>query len=124
MTNRKFSFCLIIVFVCVSMSSCAFGTRRPTLTYSPASPAGSPKNVSVKVVTFEDKRTNKEEIGYIRNAYGMRCAKVISTNNVDEWITSALKAELLNTGYSLSDDAQNSVSGDIIEVFCDTSMAY
>lgn len=124
MINKNFSLCLIIVFVLLSISGCAFGTRRPTLTHSTALPPGSPKDIAIKVMSFEDKRPNKEEIGYIRNAYGMRCAKVISTNDVSNWITSALKAELQNAGYSLSDNAQNSVSGDVIEVFCDTSFAY
>ena len=124
MINKNLSFFLIIACFLFSISGCAFGTRRPTLTYSTALPPGSPKGVSIKVMSFEDKRNNKEEIGYIRNLYGMRCAKVISTNDISEWISNALKAELQNVGYSLSDDAQNSVSGEVIEVFCDTSFAY
>lgn len=122
MMNKNSLFYLLLVLFAIS--GCAFGTRMPTLTYNTVLPPGSPKNVSIKVVSFEDKRQNKVEIGYIRNAYGMRCAKVISTNGVGEWITNALKAELLNAGYVFSDDSKNLVSGDIIEVFCDTSFAY
>lgn len=124
MINKNNSFCIFIFSILFVISGCAFGTRRPTLTYTPALSVASTKNISIKVMPFEDRRHNKEEIGYVRNTYGMRCAKVISTNDVSEWITAALKAELRNAGYALSDDAQNVVSGDIIEVFCDIFLAY
>lgn len=57
---------------------------------------------------------------------GMRCAKVIPQNGVTEWVTNALKAELTNAGYSISnqENTPNVIGGEVFDVFCDPSLTY
>jgi hypothetical protein len=71
-------------------------------------------------------RTIKDTVGYSRNGYGMRCAKVIPENNVNQWATDALKKELENAGYTVTgeNDTQNVVDGAVFDIFCDTYMTY
>ena len=122
--NKKLALLLLICIV--SLIGCAFGTRRPTLTYTSVAAEQSSKNIKICLMPFNDKRTVTDTIGYSRNAYGMRCAKVIPTNNVADWVTQAMRTELEKAGYSVScgEGASNVIEGDIYEVFCDAYMSY
>ena len=113
----------MIVF-CIS--GCAWGDRRPFLTYTPLLPSQPKNNIALKILTFDDKRTIKDTVGYSRNGAGMRCAKVIPQNSVTEWVTNALKAELTNVGYSISDQETtlNVIGGEVFDVFCDAALTY
>ena len=46
-------------------------------------------------------------------------------NSVTEWVTDALKAELVNLGYTISDQENitNVIDGTVFDVFCDTYMS-
>lgn len=118
----KISILMIIFFI----SGCAWGDRRPFLTYAPILTPQQKNNITLKIVTFSDKRTIKDTIGYSRNAYGMRCAKFIPQNSVTEWVTNALKSELTNAGYSITsqETTPNVIEGEVFDIFCDVSFAY
>jgi len=120
--NKAFFVVLALIFV----SGCAWGDRMIRLSYSPVSSIQPKNNIVVKVNNFEDKRTITDTVGYSRNAYGMRCAKVIPENSVSEWVTNALKAELVNLGYTISDQetTTNVINGVVFDVFCDTYFTY
>ena len=122
MKNKIF----FIIFVFIFVSGCAWGDRVIRLSYLPVSSPQPKNNIVVKVNNFEDKRTITDTVGYSRNAYGMRCAKVIPENSVSEWVTNALKAELINLGYTISDEktATNVINGVVFDVFCDTYFTY
>jgi len=132
----------MLVFV-VSLAGCAFGTRQPTLIYPPAMESGgtsvahaaitpTPKNVQIVLKPFIDQRSDKKVVGTVRNAFGMRTADVIPTNNVSDWVTQAVTTELQNNGYTVisATSADNSastsavVSGEILNVFCDMYFSY
>ncbi len=121
--KARFLFLMIIFFV----SGCCFGNRRPLLTYSPVL-APQPKNsIALKITAFEDKRTIKDIVGSLRDVTsGFRFGKVIPQNSVTEWITDALKAELTNAGYSISDqeNTPNVIEGEVFGVFCDAAFTY
>ena len=127
----------------VFLAGCAFGTRRPTLIYPPASESGAtsvahaavkttPKNVQIVLKPFTDQRSNKKVVGTVRNTYGMRTADVIPTNSVADWVTQAVSTELQNNGYTVisGSSADNPVStsavvsGKIMNVFCDMYFSY
>ncbi len=101
----------VILFVlALSMSGCAFGTRRPMLTYSAVLPVAPKNNITIKVAPFKDERTwSKEKIGDVRNGYGMRCADIIPQNSEEEWLADAFKKELTNAGYVISDGINTAV---------------
>lgn len=118
---------LLLFALVLCLSGCAFGTRKPMLTYTTTLPAVSKNNIAVKVLPFKDERTwSKDKIGDVKNAYGMRCADIIPQNNVSEWITDALKKELSNAGYSVSDDStvSNTIEGAVLEVYTDAYWNY
>lgn len=120
---NKFLVCLLAI----CLSGCAFGTRRPVLKYDVKLPAAAKNNVVVKVAEFNDERTwSKEKIGNVKNGYGARCADIIPQNSVTGWITDALKNELSNAGYTVSedDDAANVISGIVLEVYTDAYWNY
>lgn len=118
---------LIIGITVLSLSGCAFGTRRPLLTYNSILTSQPKNNIAIKVLPFKDERTwSKQKIGDVRNGFGVRCADIIPQNSVTEWITTALKEELTNVGYTVSDstNAANIVEGEALEVYTNAYMNY
>ncbi len=121
MKSRFLAFIVILL-----MSGCAWVDRKPILTYSSFSTPQPQNKIILKVVPFEDKRTIRNTVGYSRNGFGTRCAKVIPQNNVAEWVTNALKLELTNAGYTLSEEENvpTKIEGVVFDVFCDTYFTY
>src|SRR5580704_4397437 len=118
---------LLLILISGFISGCAWGDRHPMLTYSPVANVQNKNNIVVKIVNFDDKRPVTNTVGYSRNAWGMRCAKVVPQNNVADWVTNALKAELERSGYTVAsgqDSSSNVISGEVYQVFCDTYMDY
>ncbi len=132
--------CLLIVTI---LSGCAFGTRRPTLTYPPASeePAAAvaqaavpvaAKNMTVVLASFRDERSDKSTVGTVRNGFGMRTADVVPNNTVSEWVTQAVATELRSNGYKVVSGTASDpkdpnalwLSGDVLNVFCDMYFSY
>ena len=133
--GRFFACCCAVVLV----TGCAFGTRQPTLTYPPIEeskeqPAATPTPKSTKVFLepFRDERSDKTVVGTVRNGFGMRTADVVPTNSVPVWVTEAIRTELINRGYTVTNGVlpdtlspgNISVSGDVLNVFCDMYMSY
>jgi hypothetical protein len=83
-------------------------------------------SIEIYVDKFVDDRLDREVIGHVRNGYGMKTAKVVTTTNISDWVTEAMKAELRNSGYTVSDNpsADNKVKGEVIKVYCDSFMTY
>lgn len=116
----------IVVLLLSFCSGCAFGTRNFALGYQVGSPPGAPKDVNIYVAPFKDERTEKDVVGHVRNAYGMKTAKIITSSSVGEWVTEALKAELKNMGYDITEnsDANIKVGGEVITVYVTSLMMY
>jgi uncharacterized lipoprotein YajG len=118
---------VLLSVLAIVLSGCAFGTRRPMLTYSVILPAASKNNIAIKVEPFKDERTwSKEKLGDVRNGYGMRCADIIPQNSVTEWLTDAFKKELANAGYTVSEDQNTDINleGIALEVYVNAYMNY
>ena len=122
--SKRQLLCVVAVMT-VSFSGCAFGTRRPTLGYTAIIPVRSPNNISIKVVQFEDVRPDKNIIGNVRNAWGIKTADVVTDTNISAWITDALKGELKNAGYTVVESVtENQVQGEVMKVYCDAFLNY
>ena len=118
---------LLLLVLVLCLSGCAFGTRKPLLTYTATLPTASKNNIAIKVATFKDERTwSKEKIGDVKNGYGMRCADIIPQNSVTGWIENAFKTELSNAGYTISDDASTATTleGTVLDVYVNAYMNY
>jgi len=135
----QFFFIQLVFFLL--LTGCAFGTRQPTLIYPPqassdgtgvAHAAGAPTPKTVKIILrqFTDQRSDKKVVGTVRNAFGMKTAEVIPTNSVADWVTEAVRRELLDSGYNVVDESAVAdsdiavVSGEVLSVFCDTYFSY
>ena len=120
--NRKLGLVLLVV---LSVSGCAFGTRRPLLTYTPVVPVSPPRNIALYVETFKDERTEKNVIGHVRNGWGLKTADVVTDTIIADWVTEALKSELGNGGYVVVKDRTDLVAaGEVLTVYCDSYMQY
>ncbi len=123
------------VFVSVmTLAGCAAVDHSPTLTYPPAiaSQGGvaGPKNKQIILSPFLDQRGDKSNVGTVRSTFGLRTTEVVPANDVLEWVTSAVKAELENSGYVVTlgstdkdtlPGASATVSGVILGVSCNAS---
>jgi len=126
MVRKSVAFVLTVFCLGILISGCAFGTRRPVLKYELGTTTRPSKNINVYVAPFNDERTEKDVIGHVRNAYGMKTAKIITVTNISSWITNALKAELENVGYTVVEDQNNdiAISGEVIKVYVTSMMMY
>src|SRR3989339_594350 len=118
MKNKILFVALTLIFI----SGCAaLQDSRIRLSYSSISSIQPKNNIIVKVNAFVDKRTISDSVGDANK----RWIKVIPENSVTEWVTDALKAELVNLGYTISDQENitNVIDGTVFDVFCDTYMS-
>ena len=143
-----------IIFAVLFTNGCAFGTREVSLDYPPkgeiesgiAYVSGTPavKNKKVIIFKFEnnrpfvessffDRETEKDIIGHVRNGYGMKTANVVSSVNVEEWVTNAIVYEFKKNGYTvLNDDSKLlelsenyiGIHGTTITVYADSFFNY
>jgi len=133
-----------LVLSVASLAGCVLGTREPTLHYPPKVESGAvaaahaaarpaPKSARIVLNPFVDQRADKKVVGTTRNAYGMKMADVIPTNSVPDWVMGALKSELQNDGYTVAagstgdegtTSASATVSGEILNVYCDMYLSY
>jgi hypothetical protein len=95
---------LLVLFMGAVLGGCAFGDRQVSLTYKPlARPV--PASGEVTVVTFRDERPRErlQDVGEVRNGFGMVTADVRidrkgSVTGVGRWIADALAQELTAGG--------------------------
>ena len=85
----------------LQMQGCAFGDRNVDLDYSAATSLTSNSSQKVAVMTFEDARSNQETVGELRNNLMIKTANIIATNDVSNWMSEALMAELEQAGVNV-----------------------
>lgn len=112
---------LAALLAIATLSGCAFGDRKLTLSYEPRLTAKASKPHVVNVQTFADRR-DRQEVGRVRNGYGMVTAKVYAPGqNVGAWVADALAAELRAAGCKVVRDgsAPANISGTVTDAFGD-----
>ncbi len=118
----------------MALAGCAAVDQSATLVYPPAAAAeglaAGPKNKQIILTPFLDHRGDKSNVGTVRSAFGLRAIEVVPANDVLQWVTSAVKSELENSGYVVTlgrSDKDNlpgasaTVSGVIVGVTCNAS---
>jgi hypothetical protein len=111
------------------LSGCAFGDRKIALRYQPIAPIGGGTGQKVAVVKFIDRR-GKQEVGEVRNGYGMKTASVYAQQqDIGAWVANALSDELSHAGFAVqkfSDaappDISISITGFVPEAYVQMSM--
>ncbi len=99
--TRQISLLLPALLTVVFVSGCALGDRKIALRYQPAAAATGGTGQKVAVVKFVDRR-DKQEIGEVRNGYGMKTAKVYAEGqDVGAWVANALSDELTQAGFAV-----------------------
>jgi len=102
-------------------------TTKLSLAYEPILEKSETNNTQVSVNAFEDVRENVHFVGVNRNVYYMPIVKIITEDNVSEWVTNALKLEMSNAGYSIVNDPfipAYEVKGVLLEAFTSTYFIY
>ncbi|MBP9842287.1 MAG: hypothetical protein KBC64_07710 [Simkaniaceae bacterium] len=111
---------LLILF----FTSCSTKT---SLTYDPIIQEQPKNDICVSVDSFQDTRSKPQEIGALRNGYGMPLVKITTDDDVPMWMKVALEKELINAGYLITDkDNENvyHIKGKIIKVVSGTYFTY
>lgn len=124
---------LFLGVVLAAMSSgCALGDRNIALMYKPVkSMEDKPetniewaKSVNIAITKFQDSRTITE-VGEVRNAYGMKTAKVYAKNqDVGSWVANAIAEELAVVGFEVTKyndiappNVEVSITGTVTEAY-------
>ena len=116
------------IFFVLSCLVCLTGcTTKTSLGYTSVIEKQENKNISLKIEEFEDKRPDGQQVGALRNLYGMPIVKIVTDDNIPNWVMNAFKIELTNAGYSIA-NADSSpdylIEGKIIKAFASTYFIY
>ena len=122
------------------LGGCALTTRNATLIYPPASsepvvPVAqaatppAPKQITISVLPFADRRADTTKVGDVRNAVGMKLAPVRAVNSVPVWVRDALALELRNAGYNTdtstpAPDSSLAITGEVLKAQADAYLSY
>ena len=105
MVNRSILYVLSVVIgtvpLLLSTSGCALGNRHIALKYVAVGETLSATGQKVAITQFVDLR-EKKDVGEVRNAYGMKTARVIADNqDVGAWVANAMTTELTQAGFEV-----------------------
>lgn len=121
---------LLICTALLVLANCAFVDQKVDLSYEKVVNArggsgevfiAKPKNSH----NLNRKPSGDWIIGTVKNTYGMKTADVITSNDIGDWIVSALMQELTFAGYSvkpvteLPNDVSKGIDLTVLKVFVD-----
>ncbi|MEW6268837.1 MAG: hypothetical protein AB1689_06015 [Thermodesulfobacteriota bacterium] len=124
----------LLAMLAASTSGCAFGTRNVDLTYpdaiARAQVTSQPKG-TIAVSRFKDARTDEyatgQQVGQVRNGYGMPTASVDAIQDPVLWVTDGLARGLMLHGYKVEkvESPQSAgsllvVDGSVVRIFADS----
>ena len=111
-------------------TGCANVDTQPTLVYPQSdAQAFAPKHKQIILAPFLDHRADKTNVGIVDSVFGLRSTHVVPTNDVREWVMEAVKTELQNSGYVVTEGAtpkdtlpgaSAAVMGVIVDVSCNS----
>jgi len=119
MLNRLF---FIFPLIAIFGAGCAFGTRTAVLDYPGDGPWNAPAGAPLVLINeFDDGRV-QTDVGDVRNGYGMRTARVVTTSDVAEWVTEAVATELGAKGFDVETEGGSAdpvlvVTGRVVEAY-------
>ena len=104
--NTKILSMLFFCFLVVPLvSGCALTRDYVNLSYIPEKGVSKVEGAETVKVTVEvsDKRLIKDKVSCKKNGYGMEMASIISNDDVTKTVTDAIRMELVNRGFNVSD---------------------
>lgn len=126
---------LVALFACMlagaTATGCALGDRTIALRYQAVVEEKLPQDTPVAIVKFQDAR-KIEEVGEVRNAYGMKLAKVWAKNqDAGAWVANAIAEELTRAGCQVTKyndaapaDARIAIAGTVLEAYVKMYLTY
>jgi len=120
MKFRIFFHHFLIFAGCLSFIGCA---STASLQFKTTLAPAAAKNVSVKIDSFVDERSEPERgvIGGVYNGYNMRMGDVKEPVDLVATMMEAVRSEVKNAGYRISDNAQDLVVRGFVKlVACDS----
>ncbi len=111
------------------MGGCAFTDAKINVGYSEAlasrGPLATVSPQAIEIAAVTDKRPETDKIGYKRNGFNRKTAKIETEKPVPEIIRDALALELKQNGHQIGGTpATLRLSADIMEFWLDINMGY
>jgi hypothetical protein len=97
----KYKILILVVIPLALLTGCS---TKVNLTYHPVIEKQTDTGLALCVNHFEDVRPVKDQVGSIRNVFGMPVIRLVTDDKVPEWMSQALMAELSRTGYKIVED--------------------
>jgi hypothetical protein len=119
----RFTHCLL-TFCALCLTSCSVKT---SLGYNSVIDKQQENHITLCIPQLEDERSLGQQVGALRNIFGMPIIKIVTEDNIPEWITDALRMELAHAGYTISDiqgEQGYLIEGKILKVFASTYFIY
>lgn len=109
------------------LGGCVFMQGTLNVGYLEASrgPLASVKSLRVEIGPFEDKRLERDKIGWKKNVYGMKTAYIVSSRPVPEIVRDALAVEFTKNGHIIGGATSDVVlSGEIKTFWFDVQLNF
>jgi hypothetical protein len=131
--NRILIWLARVFVVTMLCSGCAFGSRNVNLMYEPVSSASPRSKGRIAVSRFKDMRTSElavgQQVGQVRNGFGMPTAMVNANQNPVIWVADSLARGLAAQGFAVEriDSPASAgdlplIAGSVTQVFADVAM--
>lgn len=113
-----------ILVICGIASLFVGCTHKVHLGYTPICPPREKNNIELAMNAIQDTRKTKDQVGAMRNIYWMPLVTIKTDDSVPNWVSSALKQELTNVGYTVKDDADYKINGTIHRLSVNSHFLY
>ena len=116
---------VLLVVGALAAGGCAFTDATIKVAYAEPSRGalGAVPPRRVEIAPVQDKRPETDKIGYKRNGFNQKTAKIQTTKPVPEIVRDALAAELVKNGHAVGGaDSELVLSADVTEFWLDISV--
>jgi hypothetical protein len=129
--SEPFARLLLALALGIAIPGCAFGNRNVTLKYPPASelqtspppkplPVPAVEMPSVAVVVNDTRQGPRNQVGVVRNGFGMHTADILTQDDAAAWVKEALERELAAQGFRVVavEGAESVLRSQVVKIEC------
>ena len=118
----------LLIFLTIFIQACAFTDATLDVSHDPEASFVGPLE-QIESLTFsdpilEDKRVDRDRIGWKKNGYGMNTADIMTAEPVTDIVSKAITAGLSDNGHKQSENGRIAISGTLNRFWFETDMNF
>ena len=118
----------LLILLTIFIQACAFTDATLDVSHDPEASFKGPleqlETLTFNIPELEDKRIDKDRIGWKKNGYGMNTADIMTSEPVIDIVAKAITAGLTDNGHEQSKNARIAISGTLNRFWFETDMNF